>query len=146
MPSKRSAPAPDDARQPKGVKAADFVSLYANVVKFLPTMLDMKVLFGTFEQNDDGVVVENHASVVMTWGVAKVMAVYLVLNLAIHEREHGVIELFNKTLQPDIKPFAEESIIRILEEAIKIRVPQDSSERAAENERPTKKQTSKPTK
>jgi hypothetical protein len=120
MAEKNAADAPQTS--PQFIRSPDFSSVYANFTRFEPTVWDLKFTFGeVVEQSDQGGVVENHTAVSMAWPAAKVMALYLVLNLAIHEHKHGVIKISDTVMQPDIRHLAESSIEEIIKEAIAIR-------------------------
>jgi hypothetical protein len=81
-------------------RAADFRTTYANNVFFDLSNFDMKLTFGQIERSPEGVpYIERHSSVVMSWLEAKIAALFFVINIAEHEKSHGII-----TLPPEIMP------------------------------------------
>jgi hypothetical protein len=69
----------------------DFLKYYANNVRFARTAWDLTMTFGELAgtKPGGGGIVEQKASVRLSWGQAKVMAIFLAINVAEHEAELG---------------------------------------------------------
>lgn len=67
---------------------------YANNTRFEPSLWDLKILFGELENGpEDKVRIGWRTAITMPWAQAKILAYYLRLNLAFHERQMGTINL-----------------------------------------------------
>ncbi len=81
----------------------DFVSLYANNVRFESSVWDLKLIFGQLDQSTGGEVIELHTAITMPWAAVKIMLHYLRLNIALHELENGKVKI-NPRLFPTPPP------------------------------------------
>lgn len=77
----------------------DFLSLYANNVRFELSVWDLKLIFGQLDQSSGELAIDQHTAVAISWAQAKLMSYYLQLNLAIHEADNGPI-----TVPASVKP------------------------------------------
>lgn len=72
----------------------DVVPVYANNVRFEMTAWDLRVLFGQLMPSSEGKgLVEWHTDVTLPWVQAKLMHLYLGMNLMLYERENGRINI-----------------------------------------------------
>jgi hypothetical protein len=111
-------------KTPQVIRSQDFASVYANFARFDPTVWDLKISFGEIaELNPDGGTVEYHTAVSMSWTAVKVMALYLALNVAMHEHDHGLIDIPKEVLQGDIKHLSDKPfpLDQLIGDAAKIR-------------------------
>jgi hypothetical protein len=76
-------------------KTSDFVTYYSNNVRFDTSAWDLLMTFGELAGNlpDGGSLVEQKIAVRMSWSQAKVMAIFLAINVATHEETLGVERL-----------------------------------------------------
>ena len=72
----------------------DVVPVYANNVRFEMTAWDLRILFGQLMPNSEGKgQVDWHTDVTLPWAQAKLMHLYLGMNLTLYERENGQITI-----------------------------------------------------
>lgn len=71
----------------------DIRYLYANNVFFDTSVFDLKVLFGELRRDHNGWFVAQHTSVTLGWTEAKIAALFLALNVMMHEDANGTILL-----------------------------------------------------
>lgn len=72
----------------------DVVPMYANNVRFEMTAWDLRMLFGQLIPNIEGKgQVDWHTDVTLPWTQAKLMHLYLGMNLTLYERENGRIKV-----------------------------------------------------
>jgi hypothetical protein len=64
---------------------------YANNVRFVANVWDLKILFGELSVSKPDV--DWHTSITLPWAQAKLMAYYLSINIAAYEAHHGGIRL-----------------------------------------------------
>ena len=90
---------PEDGEVRPEVKPADeyrhvtdFIKYYSNNVRFEITAWDLTVIFGELAGNlpDGSSVVEQKVAVKLSWPQAKIMAIFLAVNVATHEETNGV--------------------------------------------------------
>jgi hypothetical protein len=78
----------------------DVVPLYANNVRFEMTAWDLRMLFGQLMPSSEGKgQVDWHTDVTIPWAQAKLMHLFLGINLTLYERENGKI-----TVPPAVLP------------------------------------------
>jgi hypothetical protein len=84
----------------------DFTSLYANNISFESSVWDLKMLFGQLDQSQGAgnPVVEQHTAMTVPWPQIKLMAYYLVVNLALHQNQSGNIRVPAGVLPPRPDP------------------------------------------
>src|ERR1035437_3190306 len=94
-PKSNEADAAEELRE-----VADVVPVYANNVRFGMTAWDLRVLFGQLMPISEGKgQVDWHTDVTIPWAQAKLMHLYLGINLTLYERENGKI-----TIPPAVLP------------------------------------------
>src|SRR3990167_11504158 len=59
----------------------DFISLYANNVQFEQSAFDLKLIFGELNQAGGKALVDQHSSMTIPWGQAKLLLYYLQVNI-----------------------------------------------------------------
>jgi hypothetical protein len=89
---------PDDvttqgANLPSFERDENFISLYANNVRFEISTWDMKMIFGQLDQSQTPNVVEQHTAITMAWPQLKIAAYYLIVNMIVHTVTDGPIQL-----------------------------------------------------
>jgi hypothetical protein len=78
----------------------DVIPVYANNVRFEMTAWDLRILFGQLMPISEGKgLVDWHTDVTIPWAQAKLMHLYLGINLTLYERENGKINV-PSTVQP----------------------------------------------
>jgi hypothetical protein len=80
----------------------DFESLYANNVRFEPSVWDLKLLFGEIDQSSGQVIIDQHTAIAIPWMTAKLMAYFLEMNLVIYEADNGYIRLPRSVIPPPL--------------------------------------------
>jgi hypothetical protein len=74
-----------------------FLYKYANNIQLELSVWDMKLVFGEFNQyagqQAGQEVVEQHTAITVPWAQAKLLSLYLQLNLAFHEKTNGKISI-----------------------------------------------------
>jgi hypothetical protein len=72
----------------------DVAPVYANNVRFEMTAWDLRLLFGQLMPSSEGQgQVEWHTDVTVPWAQAKLMHLFLGINLTLYERENGKISI-----------------------------------------------------
>jgi hypothetical protein len=72
----------------------DVVPMYANNVRFEMTAWDLRMLFGQLMPSSEGKgQVDWHTDITIPWAQAKLMHLYLGMNLTLYERENGRIAI-----------------------------------------------------
>ncbi len=70
----------------------EVIPVYANNVRFEMTAWDLRLIFGQLELMSEGKAsIDWHTDVTLPWAQAKIMHLYLGMNLALYERENGKI-------------------------------------------------------
>lgn len=78
----------------------EIVPVYANNVKFEMTAWDLRIMFGQLMPISEGMgQVDWHTDVTIPWAQAKLMNLFLGMNIALYERENGKI-----TIPPGVLP------------------------------------------
>jgi len=81
----------------------DIIPVYANNVRFEMTAWDLRILFGQLMPISEGKgMVDWHTDVTIPWSQAKLMHLYLGINLALYERENGKITIPSAVLPAPI--------------------------------------------
>ena len=78
-------------------------TLYANDVRFELSAWDLRVIFGEMTKYTPPAVVEQHTAVTVSWLQAKVMAIFLCINVDMHERQNGAIRIQKEILGPALQ-------------------------------------------
>jgi hypothetical protein len=87
---------PDGA---KGEEFEEIVPVYANNTRFEGTAWDLRIFFGQLMPGGRGEV-DWHTDVTIPWAQAKLMHLYLGINLGLYERENGKIKVPPGVLPP----------------------------------------------
>jgi hypothetical protein len=91
------------AASPSGLqlkRTDEFESLYANNVRFEPSVWDLRAIFGILDQGDaKAPFVEQHTAISLPWPTAKIAAYYLAVFVASQQAQSGII-----SLRPDVIP------------------------------------------
>ncbi len=124
-------------QQPAVTRAANFSVKYASHVHFNTSMFDLTMTFGQFlpTERGDQTYLEQHTSMSVSWLEAKLAALFLVTNIALHEAQFGVIrippnarpeffpkELGDKSIQHSLPALCEQ-LIRDIAEATRSEQP-----------------------
>jgi hypothetical protein len=70
-------------------RAADFISRYANNMRFESYGSDLKILFGESDQASGKEVIEQHTAITASWPQVKLAAYYLQVQLLVYEADLG---------------------------------------------------------
>jgi hypothetical protein len=106
MSTQASPPLPP---QPTVKRTEDFVSRYANNVRFESTVFDLKVLFGQTDLSEaPKEIILQHTAVTFPWADVKLAIYYLTTNLIAHEYENGKVHLPPSQVPPELPPLAPE--------------------------------------
>jgi hypothetical protein len=88
-------------------KTADFVSRYANHIRFEPTVFDLKIIFGESDvSSTPHETVFQHTAITVTWAEAKLALWYLLVQLIVQESENGAIIIPPKQIPQELPPLA----------------------------------------
>jgi hypothetical protein len=77
---------------PEETENEEFVSVYANNTRFEMTAWDLRIFFGQLMPGVHGEV-DWHTDVTIPWVQAKLMHLYLGINLGLYELENGKIKI-----------------------------------------------------
>ena len=88
--AKAAAPAPEPAEK-LFQHETDFISKYANNVRFHSTVHDLTLVFGQSDVTSGSEIVRQTTGITLPWSVVKIVQYYLRVNLAIHEATNGVV-------------------------------------------------------
>lgn len=93
----------------------DFESRYANNVFFSTSIFDVKMVFGDILQfpNVQASVVQ-HTAITLSWREAKIAALFLVMNVAMHENQFGTLDIPAGILPPHFQRTVEEGKLPLL--------------------------------
>jgi hypothetical protein len=69
----------------------EFTSLYANSIRFEPTVYDLKLVFGETDQTSGTEIIQQHTAITIPWALVKVFAYFLRVNFEIHEMMNGKV-------------------------------------------------------
>ncbi|MFL6351505.1 MAG: hypothetical protein ACJ74Z_06610 [Bryobacteraceae bacterium] len=78
---------------PPAIRAEDFISTYANALRFEPTVYDLKIIFGQTDVSQGNERVEQRAAATIPWALAKLAIYFLEVNIRIHEAQHGKVHV-----------------------------------------------------
>lgn len=67
----------------------DFISEYANNIRFESTVHDLKLIFGQTDLSSGREVVIQHTAITLPWSVLKLALFFIRLNLDFHELYNG---------------------------------------------------------
>jgi len=83
-------------------RVPSFFESYANNVNFESNVWDLNVIFSLLDQAPSAPPFKQIGSVHIPWAQAKIMAYYLLMNIAFHETEQGKINVPAKVAPPPI--------------------------------------------
>ena len=88
---------PSAAEDATEVSYEDVAPVYANNVRFEMSAWDLRMLFGQLlpqaSRSSDGNIVDWHTDVTIPWAQARLMHLFLGINLALYEAENGPIKV-----------------------------------------------------
>lgn len=91
-----------------------FTTTYANNVFFATSIFDIRMVFGEVVQFPNVLpFVEQHTAVTL-WREAKIAAIFLTMNVAMHENQFGVLDIPEGILPPNFQRTAEEGKLSLL--------------------------------
>lgn len=83
----------------------EFVSLYANNIRYENSVFDLRLVFGELDQSDpEGPCVSQHTAITISWIEAKLMVYFLRLNIASYELQNGKINIPASQIPPLFEP------------------------------------------
>lgn len=88
----------------------DFISKYANNVRFHSTVHDLTLVFGQSDVTSGSEIVRQHTGITLPWSVVKIALYYLRVNLAIHEAHNGIVPVPPLQIPDSFPPPTEEMI------------------------------------
>jgi len=71
----------------------DFKAVYANNFQFEASVWDLKIMLGQLERHTGSTLVNWHTAVTIPWLQVRLVAYFLLINLAIHEQENGRVNI-----------------------------------------------------
>ena len=80
------------------VRAPDFIHRYANQITFDLNASDIRIVFGTTENNGPNL---QHTAITVTWAEAKILRYLLTQNIAVYEAFEGKIMVPLGLLPPE---------------------------------------------
>jgi hypothetical protein len=87
----------------------NFASSYANNVFFSTSIFDIKMVFGDIVQFPNAQpYVEQHTAITLSWREAKIAALFLAMNVAMHENQFGALDIPAGILPANFQRTAEE--------------------------------------
>lgn len=107
-------------------RAQEFLARYANNVNYETSVFDLKIVFGELVQPlGKKAFIEQHTSVTLSWLEAKIAALFLAMNVAMHEKNFGTLNIPNGTLPADFMRASEELKLPLMKlmELIAVRPP-----------------------
>jgi hypothetical protein len=106
MPNQTDIPLPKAAAEFR--RNEDFVTLYANNIQFEATEWDIRLIFGELDIHEGKVVVEQHTGMNIPWLQAKLLLLYLGVQVAMNEKINGPIRIPKTLIPPEFPPISEE--------------------------------------
>lgn len=90
-------------------QSEDFISRYANHVYFSTSVFDIKAIFGEIVQFPEiPPIINQHTGVTLSWRQAKITALFLVMNIAMHENKFGALDIPDGIFPPNFQRSPEE--------------------------------------
>ena len=89
-------------------RSDDFYQTYANNIQLEISAWDLKIIFGTLEQHEGKVTIEQHTAVTIPWMQAKLLIYFLQINLAAYEAEAGKVKILPRLLPMAPPPLSQE--------------------------------------
>jgi hypothetical protein len=107
-------------------RAQDFIARYANNVNFETSVFDIKMVVGELRQPIGAKpFIEQHTAITFSWLEAKIAALFLSMNVAMHEKQFGALNIPNGTLPPNFLRAVEELKLPLMKlmELVAVRPP-----------------------
>jgi hypothetical protein len=82
----------DTIKPPTRDQFEDVVPMYANNVRFEMTAWDLRIFFGQLVPGG-AAEIDYHTDITIPWSQAKLMHLYLGINIMLHERQNGPIPI-----------------------------------------------------
>lgn len=96
-------------------RSDDFSASYANNVFFATSVFDIKMIFGDIVQfPNDQPFVEQHTAITLSWREAKIAALFLAMNIAMHENKFGALDVPEGILPPSFQRTPEEGKLPLM--------------------------------
>jgi hypothetical protein len=95
-----SNPKPVEPPQVTFQHTPNFISAYANNVRFESTVWDLRVIFGEIDQSSGAEVVHQHTAISLPWSLVRLVAFYMQFNLVIHEAINGKVSVPPSQIPP----------------------------------------------
>jgi hypothetical protein len=74
-------------------RTAEFVSRYANNVRFESYASDLKIIFGQSDQPSGKEIIEQHTAITLSWAQVKLGIYYLRAQLLMYEAQAGAVSI-----------------------------------------------------
>lgn len=121
-------------------RAQNFLARYANNVNYETSVFDLKIVFGELVQPVGKTpFVEQHTSVTLSWLEAKIAALFLSMNVAMHENNFGTLNIPKGTLPANFMQTDEELKLPLMKlmELVAVRPPVQAGSPADETKATT---------
>jgi hypothetical protein len=119
-------------------RAESFLTRYANNINYETSVFDLKIVFGELVQPIGKTpYVEQHTAMTLSWLEAKIAAVFLSMNVAIHEKRFGTLNIPNGTMPADFRRTSEELQLPLMKlmELVAVRPPVEPRGSVAETDK-----------
>jgi len=119
-------------------RAENFLARYANNVNYETSVFDLKFVFGELVQPIGKTpYVEQHTALTVSWLEAKIAALFLSMNVAMHENKFGTLNIPNGTLPADFMRTSEELKLPLMKlmELVAVRPPVEPGSPVAETDK-----------
>lgn len=84
-------------------RTEDFVSRYADNVRFEPTAFDLKIIFGHTDLNAPvSEATAQHTAITLPWPFVKLLTFYMMAQLIFQEAENGDVNVPPKQIPPEL--------------------------------------------
>ena len=97
---------------------------YANMVNFGITIWDLRMLFGQMIRQGEEEIFNQKAAITIPWTQAKAMSIYLQMNIFIHEKTNGRIDVPAHLLPSPAVPSGEDPTITAAHEIFRKKLAQ----------------------
>ena len=98
---------PDERTTPPGPPDEEPEVDYANNTFIVPTVWDLKILFGELSPRSQ--FVDWHTAITLPWAHAKLLTYYLRLNVASYESQNGPIRIPDAAIPAEVPPLPKDS-------------------------------------
>jgi len=86
------------------VHAPDFISRYANTIRFEATVYDLKLVFGESDLGGGVEKIQQHTAITIPWALVKIGMYWLQANVEIHEAINGKVSIPPSQIPPVPSP------------------------------------------